>query len=88
MQEELKKTGTNGCYGELEDNRKSCLGEIEQLEVSESTVQEKRRNCSGQGQKEPDLEAKLALQSACWKKINCSMNRAGNEKKQLRCWKN
>lgn len=40
VQEELKNRSKR-CYGELEDNRKLCLREIEQLEVSESTAQEK-----------------------------------------------
>ena len=59
VQEELKNRNKR-CYGELEDNRKSCLREIEQLEVSESTVQEKEELLRT-GQKEPDLEAVLAF---------------------------
>lgn len=59
MQEELKNRNKR-CYGELEDNRKSCLREIEQLEVSESTVQEKEELLRT-GQKEPDLEAVLTF---------------------------
>ena len=59
VQEELKNRSKR-CYGELEDNRKLCLREIEQLEVSESTAQEKEELLRT-GQKEPDLEAVLAF---------------------------
>ena len=59
VQEELKNRSKR-CYGELEDNRKLCLREIEQLEVSESTAQEKEEQ-QRTGQKEPDLEAVLAF---------------------------
>lgn len=46
VQEELKNRNKR-CYGELEDNRKSCLREIEQLEVSEM-------HGSGKGGTAPD----------------------------------
>ena len=87
VQEELKNRSKR-CYGELEDNRKLCLREIEQLEVSESTAQEKEELLRT-GQKEPDLEAVLAFAERLLEEEKAQYEQSQKEmKKQLRCWKN
>lgn len=59
VQEELKER-TKTLYGKLEDNRKFCLRELEQLEGTQE-LEVQRKALLESSEKEPDLERILAL---------------------------
>lgn len=60
VQEELKNRAKQ-LYIQLEDNRKSCLREMEQMEGSTEEDAQLQRDLLENGQKEPDLEQALLL---------------------------
>lgn len=85
VQEELKNR-TRNLYGNLEDNRKACLREMEELEGSTTEEQGEYREFLKQNQKEPDLKRVLE-----WGKIFQEKNQKEYEEKTeegKRCAKN
>jgi exonuclease SbcC len=60
VQEELKRQAKS-IYIELEDNRKSCLREIEQMEGRREEDAARRSELLLTGEKEPDIEQALVL---------------------------
>lgn len=85
VQEELKNR-TRVMYGNLEDNRKSCLREMDELEGSTPEEQSEYREFIKQNQKEPDLKRVLE-----WGRVFLEQNQQEYEEKMeegKKCAKN
>ncbi|NCC44845.1 MAG: SMC family ATPase, partial [Clostridia bacterium] len=59
--QEILKNQAKSLYIQLEDNRKSCLREIEQLEGTKAEDESLKKNFLESGQREPDLDGVLTF---------------------------